>query len=295
MRPTISSTACLQGYRYPYRFHSGRRSDYAPVLLIGGAFQSMDALQRFAGWFQERADVILVDPPGTGRADPLPSRYGADFLADSIKQVLDELGIESVNAIGVSFGTAIAYRLAQRRPERVENLVLLGTMSHVDTHIERALETCVEALDRSDLEAFSECVVRTLLSPAETQVINRRKVERILRFTATHMTDTAVEHFRTNARRLLIHRSLGTDRPPSVRTLVFTGEHDSITTPECCRRVAAAIEDACFALIESGDHLVALERPNVCTGLADAFLRGLTVKSAPTCRTIEHTPIRALA
>lgn len=282
-------TNTLEGFRYEYRWEQSPQRQYEPVLLIGGAFQTMDSLRRFASYFAARTDVVLIDPPGSGASDALPAHYGADFLAQCVKQTLDRLCIQRVNLIGVSFGTAIAYRVAQLFPERVANMVLVGTMSHADERIRAALGTCTRALEREDMAEFSSCVSTTLLNhERRDEIENFRIADRILRSTTASMTSAATDHFRTNAARLELHRRLETERPPTVRTLVFTGEHDQVTTPAHCRQVAATIDGACFVLIENADHLVPLERPGTCTALADTFLRGMRVKWARECRTVEY-------
>ena len=71
--------------------------------------------------------VIVPDMPGYGRstkhfdhADP----FG--FLANTIRGLLDEMGIQSAHLIGNSYGGAAALRLALESPRRVGKLVLMG-------------------------------------------------------------------------------------------------------------------------------------------------------------------------
>jgi 4,5:9,10-diseco-3-hydroxy-5,9,17-trioxoandrosta-1(10),2-diene-4-oate hydrolase len=71
--------------------------------------------------------VIVPDMPGYGR-----SVKGVDqndpfgYLADMIRGLLDELGIETAHLIGNSYGGAAALRLALDTPHRVDKLVLMG-------------------------------------------------------------------------------------------------------------------------------------------------------------------------
>ena len=71
--------------------------------------------------------VIVPDMPGYGR-----SVKGVDhndpfgYLADMIRGLLDELGIDIVHLIGNSYGGAAALRLALDTPNRVGKLVLMG-------------------------------------------------------------------------------------------------------------------------------------------------------------------------
>jgi 4,5:9,10-diseco-3-hydroxy-5,9,17-trioxoandrosta-1(10),2-diene-4-oate hydrolase len=71
--------------------------------------------------------VIVPDMPGYGR-----SVKGVDqddpfgYLADIIRGLLDELGIDTAQLIGNSYGGAAALRLALDTPHRVSKLVLMG-------------------------------------------------------------------------------------------------------------------------------------------------------------------------
>ncbi|CRZ15394.1 alpha/beta fold hydrolase [Mycolicibacterium neworleansense] len=71
--------------------------------------------------------VIVPDMPGYGR-----STKGVDkddpfgFLADMLRGLLDELGVETAHLIGNSYGGAAALRLALDTPQRVDKLVLMG-------------------------------------------------------------------------------------------------------------------------------------------------------------------------
>lgn len=71
--------------------------------------------------------VIVPDMPGYGRStkhfdhsDP----FG--YLANTIRGLLDEMGIPTAHLIGNSYGGAAALRLALDTPRRVDKLVLMG-------------------------------------------------------------------------------------------------------------------------------------------------------------------------
>jgi 4,5:9,10-diseco-3-hydroxy-5,9,17-trioxoandrosta-1(10),2-diene-4-oate hydrolase len=71
--------------------------------------------------------VIVPDMPGYGR-----SAKGVDhddpfgYLADMIRGLIDELGIDTAHLIGNSYGGSAALRLALDTPQRVGKLVLMG-------------------------------------------------------------------------------------------------------------------------------------------------------------------------
>ncbi len=266
------ATIRCRGYRYRYRLVPGPAGGGTPVLILGGAFQSMAALRGFADFFRRRTDVILVDLPGSGYSDRLPPELGGPFLAECLQRVLDRLGVTRVDAIGVSFGTAAVYELARSHPASVRRMVLIGTMSHVDAHMQRAMEVCIEALDRGDMRRFASLVSQTLMNHARAADISGfEPIEKRLRAGLRRLPTAAADRFRENSARLMHHRRLGVRRS-RVPALIFTGEHDPLTTPRRCREVAGILGDALFTTVRNADHLVPLERPEVCCELVEAFL-----------------------
>lgn len=71
--------------------------------------------------------VIVPDMPGYGRsAKHVDHSDPFGYLADTIRGLLDELGIATAHLIGNSYGGAAALRLALDTPQRAGKLVLMG-------------------------------------------------------------------------------------------------------------------------------------------------------------------------
>ncbi len=109
---TAHATASFQGRAFPYCVIRSESPTEDPILMLGGAFQSMRGLRRFARCFLDRHDVVLVDLPGSGDTDPLGPEYGSEFLADCAAATLRAAGIYRAAVVGVSFGSAVAERIA---------------------------------------------------------------------------------------------------------------------------------------------------------------------------------------
>ena len=110
---------------------------------------------------QQRRDLVFVDQRGTGASNPLdcppaetPSladgfstdvdideiiacrdrltehadltRYTTDIAMDDLDQVRSELGYETVNLYGASYGTRAGLEFARRHPERLRSMILDG-------------------------------------------------------------------------------------------------------------------------------------------------------------------------
>ncbi|CAL9570853.1 2-succinyl-6-hydroxy-2,4-cyclohexadiene-1-carboxylate synthase [Nocardiopsis dassonvillei] len=107
-------------------------ADAVPVLLLHGFGTNFGMNWQAAGWPQvlaaEGLRVIGPDLRGHGASEKpaeeasyLPERFVVDLVA-----LLDELGVERVDAVGYSMGSRLAWELALTRPERVRRLVLGG-------------------------------------------------------------------------------------------------------------------------------------------------------------------------
>jgi 2-hydroxymuconate-semialdehyde hydrolase len=103
-----------------------------PVLFIHGSGPGVSA---FANWrlaLPELATthrVIAPDMVGFGFTDrPEGVTYDVDTWVAQAIGLLDALGVAKAHIVGNSFGGAIALALAIRHPERVERLVLMGSV-----------------------------------------------------------------------------------------------------------------------------------------------------------------------
>lgn len=100
-----------------------------PVLFIpgtGGTGPYWAPLVRELAGFRS----IMLDRPSWGLSSAVDYRgvdYGS-FAADSLVNVLDALGLDKVDLVGASVGNVWALRLAQRHPDRVGRVALIGGM-----------------------------------------------------------------------------------------------------------------------------------------------------------------------
>ena len=101
----------------------------AVVMLHGGGpgASGVSNYSRNIEALAQQFRVIVPDMPGYGR-----SAKGVDhddpfgYLADMIRGLLDELGIDTAHLVGNSYGGSAALRLALDTPNRVGKLVLMG-------------------------------------------------------------------------------------------------------------------------------------------------------------------------
>lgn len=99
-----------------------------PVLLLPGLGTSIDFWQQNVDALSKDYRVVAVDPPGFGKSAKPDVPYELPWMADRIVAFMDALQLERVSIIGGSMGGHIALLIALKHPQRVDKLVLMGTV-----------------------------------------------------------------------------------------------------------------------------------------------------------------------
>ncbi|MCP2334590.1 alpha/beta fold hydrolase [Actinoalloteichus caeruleus] len=287
--PEHSQAFDFRGFTCEIRIVDAEDPALAPLVLLGGAFQDKHSWARHEREFLRRTSVVTVDLPGWGSADPLPRQYGVDFLCEALHHLLVSSGLSRVNVGAGSYGSGIAYRLAQRFPGLVDRLVLVGTMTELPERARADVENTVRLLRSGDRDTFAERVIELLLCQDPGVVVRKRDVlRRLLGRQLRQLGEDAAEKYVHNTERLLAYRWDRSTSPPTLPILVMTGEHDPFTTPELCREVAKDCPDARFTTVRDSDHLVYLERPVEFVEVVLTFLSGEPVDVLPCCTPVEY-------
>src|SRR4029450_5640574 len=100
----------------------------APVLVLGPSLGTdLGLFDPQAGAVADHYRVIRFDLRGHGGSPVVPGPYSVADLADDVRSLLDELGIERFAYAGVSLGGAIGLQLAGTVPDRVTRLVVMAS------------------------------------------------------------------------------------------------------------------------------------------------------------------------
>jgi 2-hydroxy-6-oxo-octa-2,4-dienoate hydrolase len=103
-----------------------------PLVLVHGSGPGVTA---YANWRLTMSDlawhfrVLAPDMAGFGFSDkPTAQGYSMTGWVDQLVGFLDALGIERASLVGNSFGGGLGIRMAVEHPERLDRLVLMGSM-----------------------------------------------------------------------------------------------------------------------------------------------------------------------
>jgi poly(3-hydroxyalkanoate) depolymerase len=98
-----------------------------PLLICNGIGASLDLLQPFVDALDPRLTVIRFDLPGIGGSPPPSLPYHLVTLPSLLAGLLDRLGYDQADVLGISWGGGLAQQFALARPRRVRRLVLVAT------------------------------------------------------------------------------------------------------------------------------------------------------------------------
>jgi poly(3-hydroxyalkanoate) depolymerase len=98
-----------------------------PLLLANGIGASLETFDPLLAALDPAIEVIRFDVPGVG-GSPLPPRpYRFGGLAHLLAGLLDHLGHEQADILGISWGGALAQQFALSEPRRCRRVVLVAT------------------------------------------------------------------------------------------------------------------------------------------------------------------------
>ena len=100
---------------------------WTPLLLCNGIGASLELFQPFVDALDPRRPVIRFDMPGIGGSPAPVIPYHLSTLPSLLAGLLDQLGYEQADVLGISWGGGLAQQFALKRPDRVRRLVLVAT------------------------------------------------------------------------------------------------------------------------------------------------------------------------
>lgn len=243
------------------------RGQGRPLLLItglGANVELWDALRQHLEGFR----TIAFDPPGIGRSTlpfPPPRMRG---LAEIAAGILDELGVEQSDVLGVSWGGALAQELALTRPERVRRLVLASTSYGVGgvPGDPVGLLWLMNPL-RHRMHSFPSLAAR-LYGGAM-----RKHPELVESYTrARRQNPPTVAGYLAQLAAISGWMSLHRLHRITQPTLVMTGDDDPIVPVLNGRVLAARIPGGKLHIVRGGGHLFLLDQPRAAAATISEFL-----------------------
>lgn len=268
-RPEIGRRIDANGIGTNY-LESGEGS---PVVLVHGSGPGVSA---FANWRLTMPDlatehrVIAPDMAGFGFSDK-PGSYSMDAWVQQLDGFLAALRLEKVSLVGNSFGGGLALAFAARWPERVDKLVLMGSMG-VSFPITEGLdrvwgyEASIENM-RSVLDFFA--YDRTLVNDELAELRYRASME-------PGMQEAFSSMFPAPRQRWVESMTTPTEQIASLThdTLIIHGRDDRVIPMDNALQLLQLISRSQLHVFGRCGHWTQIEHAKAFNDLLLRFLRG---------------------
>jgi pimeloyl-ACP methyl ester carboxylesterase len=238
-----------------YELHGPEGAE--PLFLFNGAFGVIGAnsdwsfqLPRLAQQYR----VIAFEHRGHGRTNnPAQGFSGYDVLAADAVGLLRYLNVSGAAMVGFSDGAITLLELAQRYPEMIENMVLIGANYYNDESCLKAMETLRPEYIEQHFPAWSD----NLEQQHGSQGMGYWKK------LAAQLSEMWLE--KPNYSKDDLGRI-------AVPTLVMTGQHDNFGSLAQTLDIHRAIKGSELCIVPGASHPVLSQRPEITTMLILDYL-----------------------
>ncbi|MGD8398388.1 MAG: alpha/beta hydrolase, partial [Anaerolineae bacterium] len=204
-------------------------------------------------------------------------------FANYLVRIMDELGIERVHPIGVSYGGFIAAELGRLYGDRLHTLTLSGIILTRETLFQmyHDLSLMFYRLPEPAFEIYTHYMYEKIFGEAFAQMVYGKSSERTRlkfydryherKYCLIRLTEAQDPFFER------IDRDPDAYRGVTTPTLIFTGEQDRALPPWQQRKLLDILPNARQIMVPESGHLTYLERPDIFWPAVRAFLGAKTV------------------
>ncbi len=236
-----------------------------PLILIHGLGDCIEGWTFQYDEFSKHFRVITLDLRGFGMSD-VPESISVEDFARDVKNLMDHLGIEKANLLGLSMGGVVCMEFYRQYPDRVKSLILANTLHKLPEAGRAMFEQRLKLLESSpDMTQIAEFIAEMSIHQDRPEL--KELVKTIIRKNNKEFyTKVTAEIGKANYEELL--------PKIEVPTLVITAEFDITTPPALGREIASLIPNAEIKEVSNAAHLAKIENPEEFNLYVVEFLKG---------------------
>lgn len=250
-----------------------------PIVLLNGIMMSTISWQPFKEVLSASNQLILLDFLDQGRSDKVEEAYTQELQVEVLRALIDELGLNKVNLVGISYGGEVALEFAVKYEEKVERMALFNTTAKTSPW----LKDIGIAWNRSagDPLDYYCTTIPVIYSPKfyneRTQWMNIRKdllTEKVFNQkpfmdSMVRLTESADYHDVTKELPKI-----------NISTLIVSCENDYITPMTEQRKLNELISTSELVVLPGTGHASMYERPLLFSSLVLGFVNCKAVEFA---------------
>ena len=228
-----------------------KKEQSIPVVFIHGVGLTYEIWQPQLDFFKNYS-YLSYDILGHGKSSLTKQNINFDDFSEQLIELINELKIEKIHLVGFSIGSLIARNFATRYSERLQSLILLGSIYKRSEQQQKTVNERFEQA-KKELKLSSQALKRWFTDKyLEDNPDTYEKISSIL-------SANNIANFLKVYELFVKHKNDEDFEKIYSKTLVMTGENDVGSTIEMSQQLNNIIKNSELKIIKDGKHLCSIE------------------------------------
>ena len=232
-----------------YVYNSKEQS--IPIVFIHGVGLTYEIWQPQLNFFNNYSN-LSYDILGHGKSSLTKQNISFDDFSEQLIDLINELKIEKIHLVGFSIGSLIARNFATKYGDRLQSLILLGSIYKRSEHQQKIVNERFEQA-KKELKLSRQALKRWFSDKyLENNPDTYEKISSIL-------SGNNMANFLKVYELFVKHKNNEDFEKIQTKTLIMTGEYDIGSTIEMSQQLNNIIKNSELKIIKDGKHLCGIE------------------------------------
>jgi pimeloyl-ACP methyl ester carboxylesterase len=238
-----------------------KKEQSIPIVFIHGVGLTYEIWQPQLDFFKNYS-TISYDILGHGKSSLTKKNISFDDFSDQLIELINELKIDKIHLVGFSIGSLIARNFATKYNDRLQSLILLGSIYNRSEQQQEIVNQRFEQA-KKELKLSRQALKRWFTDKyLENNPDTYEKISSIL-------SGNNMVNFLKVYELFVKHKNDEDFEKINAKTLIMTGEHDIGSTIEMSKQLNNVIKDSQLKIIKDGKHLCGIE----CADEVNLFIK----------------------
>jgi len=228
-----------------------KKDQKIPLVFIHGVGLTHEIWKPQIDYFKDYT-TLSYDILGHGKTPLKKTNISFDDFSEQLIKLINKLNFKKIHLVGFSIGSLIARNFATKHNDRLQSLILLGSV------YKRSEEEQKIITDRFNLAKRNHTLSKQALKRWFTDKYlekNPNTYEKI----SSILEGNNIENFLKVYKLFVFHKNDENFKNIKVNTLIMTGENDIGSTVKMSRKLSNVIENSQLKVIKNGKHLCGIE------------------------------------
>ena len=228
-----------------------KKEQSTPIVFVHGVGLTYEIWQPQLDFFKNYS-TLSYDILGHGKSSLTKQNINFDDFSKQLIELIDELKIEKIHLVGFSIGSLIARNFATRYSERLQSLILLGSIYKRSEQQQKIVNERFNQA-KKELKLSRQALKRWFTDKyLENNPNTYEKISSIL-------SGNNMANFLKVYELFVKHKNDEDFEKIQTKTLIMTGENDIGSTIEMSQQLNNIIKNSELKIIKNGKHLCGIE------------------------------------